>query len=121
LRVGGNHSELSPRQCVDPLRISERRLLQPEPTILLFQIHGCGFELLNLIAIPNALEVLPREQEHKKKNQYEQSEETETFTTTHWVNFPYQTGIVDLLYEIEFREICSPCGWGISRTPSNGW
>jgi hypothetical protein len=62
--------------------------------------------------------MLPCEQEHKKKNQYAQSQETETFTATLHVNFPHQAGIVDVLHKVEFREIRPARGRDVSRTPS---
>ena len=84
---------------------AERRLLQPELMILLLQCRTVDFELFNLITVPHALEMLPGEHEHKKKNQYAQSQETETFTATLHVNFPQQAGIVDVLHKIKFREM----------------
>src|SRR5208283_3348318 len=89
-----------------------------EPMVLLFLCRVLGFELFNLITVPHALEMLPCEQEHKKKNQYAQSQETETFTATLHVNFPHQAGIVDVLHKVKFREIRPARGRDVSRTPS---
>jgi len=118
LWVGRDHAEPGPRQRVDPFRIGERRLLQPESMVLLFQCGLFGLALFNLIAVPHALEMLPCEYEHKRKNQYAQPQETETFTATLRVNFPRQAGIVDVLHKIKFREIRSTRGRDVSRTPS---
>ena len=93
-------------------------LFQPELMVLFFQRRVGGLELLNLVTVPHALEMLPCEQEHKKKNQYSQAQETETFTATLHVNFPHQAGVIDVLHKVKFRESRPARGRGVSRTPS---
>ena len=118
LWLGRDHPEPYPRQRVDPLRIGKRCLLKPELVIPLFPSCAFRLELLNLIPVPHALEMLPREKQHKKKNQYAQSEETEKFTATIQVDFPHEAGIVDPLNEVEFREMRPARCRSASQTPS---
>jgi hypothetical protein len=63
------------------LRIGESRLPQAKLAIPVLERRALQFELLNLIPVPHASEMLESVEETKKKNQCAQPEQTVTFTT----------------------------------------
>jgi hypothetical protein len=111
LRSGRFEPQLLPRQRVNPLRICECGLFQAELMVLLLQNNLLRLEVFDLIAVPQASEMLPRTKKANQKNQKAQSEQTETFMAFLRIHFPAKPGVVNSLHEIDF---------GIRSAPRNG-
>src|SRR5712692_8390672 len=62
------------------------------------------FELLDLIAEPQALEVLQSEKQHEDKDHDAQPEQTEAVARLLDVHLATQAGVVDLFDEVDFRQ-----------------
>lgn len=73
-------AEFLPGVHVNPLRVHQRRLNQSELAVPLLQRSSLVFELLNLITVPKAAEVLRRANQTKEENQTAQSEDAVTLT-----------------------------------------
>ncbi len=81
LRGGRSQPQLLSCQLVNPLGISQGRLLEAELVIPLEQSLVLGLDLLRLIPVPYALEMLPGDEEGEDKNDRDQAEQREAIAT----------------------------------------
>lgn len=73
-------AEFLPGVHINPLRVHQRRLNQPELAVPLLQRSSLVFKLLNLITVPKTAEMLRRAKQTKEKNHTAQSEYAVTLT-----------------------------------------
>jgi len=98
---GRSQAEFLPGVRVNPLRVHQRGLIQLKLAVPLLEHGSLVLELLNLITVPQTLEMLRREKQEKKENQNAQSEETVTFAALFRVNLAVYPRVVDLLHKVD--------------------
>jgi hypothetical protein len=96
-------AQLRSGKRVDPLGITQRGKLDFQGMVLFHHFRLVLLQLLDHVAVTDALKVLPGKNHNEKKSQSAQDEQAETLPALLVINFTLQAGIVDVFYEIDLR------------------
>jgi len=121
LRAGRLKTESPPRQCVDPLRVGQRSLLEPKLAVPLLENRPLALKLLDPISVVDAIKMLPGVKEHEEEGQEAQSEQAITLPAFLLVDFAPQARVVNALYVIRLRETRAASRGPVSQPPCSGY